>query len=511
MNIVKILAEVLADAAKKEELPSVRFKMNNSLGEEVAKLSGVSSTQQSEESNEERVNRYLAEITGAIDSETGEAKDLENVEFVNEICEAISDKVADKLTAATDKLRSIHEEVTKLTKAIETKYNKTIGADPFLAKHLNGNVSFDFPQMRYDALDNLGGIKNTIAYVISESDSDESAMSMKSKFVNVVGKFAARKLDADKLATVKLTKEQRTEAVEKVCEQDSELLSGNVEEVIKIISSAQSLKSLSKRAVKTFEGDNGMESTILGLSIIADYKKPVQKITTVLSEMGVEIPESTVQFIDDLSDLCGFAVQFHRVNTFNKTILFRNKTINPDLVKDMEAKSLTMQDLAQHVSYKYKSYELPLAGVSLESLEQSKDRIDNEVAKAESQNKVRIDAGIHDAKHGAFVMTMMEYLDQDEFNDKITDTKSLRSYLVSCANKVTNEGASCEDVIYLIMEKLLYRNDFVMVLRKQLGMDYVKAVASNKKLSASDMAEVNAVVYARLLTEYMKSQFIECA
>jgi len=513
MNIIKILADVLTEAAKNEQVPDVRFKMNNSLGEEAAKLSGIASIQQADESNENRINRYLAEIVGAVDSETGEIKDLENIEFVNEICESISDKVSERLKATTAKLRTIHSEVTKLSNEINDRYNKTIAADPFLAKHVAEKdvVVFDYPEMRYDVLSNLGGVKNTVAYVIGEADSDETAMVLKSKFVNVIGKFASRKLITDFLETVQISKEQREEAVTKVCEQDDSLIASNVDDVIKIIANVQSLNSMSKRLVKTFEIDNGMESTIQGISIIADYKKPVQKIVASLSEMGIEIPANNVQFVDDMCDLCGFVVQFHRVNTFKGTILFRNKTLNPDRIKDMEAKQLTMQDLAQHVTYRYKNIDMPLTGVSLESLEQSKERIDNEVAKAESQNKIRIEAGLHDAKHKAFMIVMNEFLSQDEFSDKVVDVGSLRSYLVSCANKITNEGSSCEDVIYVIMEKLLYKNDFVMVLRKQLGMDYVKAVASNSKLSASDMAEVNAVVYARLLTEYMKSQFMECA
>ena len=59
------------------------------------------------------------------------------------------------------------------------------------------------------------------------------------------------------------------------------------------------------------------------------------------------------------------------------------------------------------------------------------------------------------------------------------------------------------------MENLLYKNDFVMVLRERLGMEYIDAVAANESLSAADIAKVNLDVYASLVTAYMKVQFME--
>lgn len=511
MTIVEILAGVLSEAAKNEGIPNIRFKMNNSLGEEVTKLISGGDSSPSGESDTDSINRFMAEIAGAVDNETGEAKTLDGVVFSNEVCETISDAIANHMKSSTERLRNIHKEVTTLSERIKETYNKIIGSDPFLAKHVSDNsqVKFDFPEMRYDVLNELGGIKNTTAYVISEVDGEESAMSVKSKFINVIGKFAARKLNAETLPKITVDSKIRTEIVNAICEDDDSILPGNLDAIAKVVFSTQALGSVAKRLVATFEKDSGTDATVRGLSTISDYRKNSVKLAEALEEKGIEVPEATLQFINDLTDLCGYVVQYHRINTFNTTVLFRTRTLNPDLKPEMEKRNLSMQDLAQHVQYRYKDYELPGVGVSIDSLEQSKERIDKDVAKMESQNKVRIDAGLHDATHKAFISTMTDYLRQDDVKEQVGNAEDFKSYLISCANKITNEGASSEDVIYLIMENVLYRNDFVMVLREKLGMSYVKAVASNEELSADDMAEVNAVVYARLITEYMKSQFME--
>lgn len=511
MTIVQILAEVLADAAKSEEIPNVRFKLNNDLGEEVIKIAGGADTQPSDESDEECVNRLVAEIVGAVDPETGKAGSLEGVDFINAVAEKVSDLVASKMKATTDKLRIIHGEVSNLSDNIKNKYNTILAADPFLAKYAaeDSEVFLSFPKMRYDALNDLGGIKNTVAYVISEADSDEKAMSVPSKFINVIGKFAARKLKVDELTSVELPVAKRKEIVAKVNQENSEFIESNLEDVAKVMVSAQSLKALTNRLISTFEKDTPMVCTTTGLSVISDYRKACSVLATAMDAEGITIPEYTLQFINDLTDLCGYVVQFHRVNTFATTVLFKDKSLNPDMEKELNSKSLTIQDVAQHVQHRYRDFELPGTGISIDSLEQNKERIDKEVKDSESKNKVKINAGLHDATHKAFVGTMMDYLAQDLFSQQLGDVGDLRSYIVSCANKITNEGMSCEDTIYVIMENLLYKNDFVMVLREHLGMDYVKAVASNKELSADKIAEVNATVYARLITEWMKIQFME--
>lgn len=511
MTTLQILAEVLSNAADEKQIPSVQFKMNNDLSDEVLKLTGVVQSQSAEESNAQIINRYLAEIAGAIDEETGEAKSVEGVEFTNEVCEKISDVIASRMKDVTDKLRAIHTEVTNVSKDISDKYNKIIASDPYLAKHLNdeASVTFDYPSMRFDALEDLGGIKNTIAYVLSEAGSDQSAMQLNSKFINAMGKFTARKLTDDSINDIEVSNTLRKQVVDTVLTENSGLIEDHVDKVAKVIVNAQSLKGLRNRSLRTIESGTPTEVVIECIGTISDYRKTTKLLVDAFNKVDVDVPEGNINFINDLTDMCGVAVQYHRVNTFANTVLFKNKTLNPDTVKSIESKGLSVKDIAQHVQYRYKNYELPSTGVTIEALEQGKERIDADVAKFSSQNKVRVEAGLHDAKHNAFMQVVSEYLAQPQFKDKVAGEGSLRSYLVTCAKKYTDEGSSCEDVIYLIMEKLLYRDDFTMTLRKNLGMDYVRAVATNKNLSASDMAEINAVVYARLITDYMKTQFME--
>lgn len=511
MNTLQILAEVLTDAEKNEAVPQLRFKSSNSLNEEVIRLSGMATVNPTEESDTDRVNRFVAEITQSVDDETGEPSKLEDAIFTNEMCDRIASIVADKMTTATAKLRVIHNEVTALTSDITKRYNRTVSSDPFLAKYANENAEadIDYLTMGYDALELLGGIKNTVAYVLNESGASEDTMVLESKFKNVVGKFANRKLLTNDLVGVVLTKEQKTEIVEKTNVANKALLVDTVRTVLNVMVNDSSMKAIRNRVVRTIERDEATKVTVEMLAIVSDYRKTVGAIAKVMDDMELDVPESTTQFFNDLTDLCGFSVHWHRINTFQNTVLFKNRTLNPDLESKLSDEKLTLQDIAQHIQFRYRDFELPSGGITLSTLAQGKERIAKEVEKETSSRKVRVDAGLHDAKHNAFMGTMIDFLDQDENREQIGSIASVRSYVVSCANKVTNEGSSCEDVIYLVMEKLLYRDDFVMVLREQLGMDYVNAVATNKNLSAADVATVNSVVYARMITEYMKTQFME--
>ena len=518
MNELEIILDLLIDTSGQAKEPVVGFKTNNVLYEEVLRIVGPADVANSTETDAQRMERWLKDIAAAINGgETTDDISLKDAKIMNDILEKVSDKFAEKISTATGTLRSIKTDVSALAAEIENRKNQIIAVDPFLSQHVNvpePNIEFDeFP---FAVLAPTGGQSALFAYVTDVTgQKTPGALKSRSSFELAFEKFATVKLgeNAD-LRSIDLSQEQRDAIVDAVNTANKDILADPIRQTLNAMINPTTLARVKGRMLINAKQMETTEACLEMISLISTYRVIGKKLAAEMVKQEV-VPEKitafevNLQYTDDMTDLAAFFVQWHRVNTFKDTVMFRNRTINPDKLEEMSKANVSMLELARHQKYHFGDHAMPTAGISLTALVANKDRVREEVEKKDSQTEIRVKAGTIEAEQNAFYKVMFGYLTSEANATKVNMTDELSKLVKHKATIMAEQGAACEDVIYDVIIRMLYHNDFVAVLHKHLGVEYMKAVATNKTLNANDIAMTNAGVYANMVTDFICTMFME--
>lgn len=518
MNELEIILDLLIDARGQEKEPVATFKTNNILFEEVARIVGSADCASATETDAQRMERWLIDIASTVNGGAPtEEQSLKDVQIMNEIMEQISDKFAEKISTATGTLRSIKNDVSALTKAIAERKNQIIAVDPFLSSHVNiPEPTIEFDAFPFAELDVAGGQSALFAYVTDTTgQTTPTALQSRSSFELAFEKFATIKLgDNAVLNSIELSQEQKESIIDAVNAANKDILADPIRNTLTAIINPSTLQRVKSRMLLNAKQLETTEACLEMIALISTYRIIGKKLAAEMIKQDVVSEkitafEQNLQFTDDMTDLAAFFVQWHRINTFKDTVMFRNKTVNPDKLEEMKKANVSMLELARHQRYHFGDQAMPTTGISLTALLNNKDRVRSEVEKTNSQIEIRVKAGTIRAEQDAFFKVMFEYFTSAGNATRVTMTDELSKMVRHKSTIMAEKGAACEDVLYDVIIRMLYHNDFVSILHKHLGVEYMKAVAMNKSLNANDIAMTNAGVYAAMVTDFMCTMFME--
>ena len=512
MNEIMILLEVLLSKQNSGELPSVAFKANNDLYEEACHIAGMADFTSATTADNEKLAKWMSEIAGYLTNpETSEAVSLESASINNDVLDRIADQMADKINGSSLVLKGISNSVSGISKAVDTRINREIALDPFLAKHANAEeVSQDIDTFPFASLASLGSKTALIEYVEQESGQkinyDVNATVYRAIEMCVIKMFPAARLEASMLS-----QEIKNDLIAAVNESSEALLNDNVVDFCEMLTTGYLLKNRVAKLKLLREAVNVMPLVTEFVGEIASYKNLCSRFETAISNNEILDQETatklgeTINAISDYCDLAGYFVYHHRGTTFKDAVVMPNGTLNPDNIKAYQADGIKLVDICRHIRSRHEVIPLPNRGITLASLVDNKDRIAKVTEETASQIEIRVKSDIATITREAIAAELYEYLITEAKEDPTDD---LFKYASHKAGYATTKNMPCEDIAYDMIISRYHNKSFVSVLHKRLGTEYSKVVSAKKEIDSTDITLVNVGVYAELVTEFIRDNFI---
>ncbi len=510
---VQIMLEALTDMLASGDMPDVQFKTNNSIYDEVAVVTGVANVSPTTESDNARLTRWVEEIVACLNGgELAEPIAIDELNTItNETIQDVATAFAEKISVATASLQQIHTEVAGLTERIVQRQNQLTAMDPFLSQHVEvdpDNIEFaTFPFEVLKACGNTTALNAHVLDVVGRSDDAQNRPQM----VNVVDRFANLRLGMDNLQPITLEKEALAAMVDAINLANEDILPEAVTEVMKVASYPSALTTLAARMVRTMKTTEPTQACLAVIDVIANYRVIMPQVQLTLEKQDAtsavtDACATVVQYVEDMTDICAYYVQWHRVNTFSKTILMSDRSLNPDLTGQLEKQNCNLADVARHIRSHYVGAQLPTTGIIIDTVVSNKERLEDKELKQASSDKMRVESARKIVREKAFVAVMTEF----GVNSGMYGSKSAaKTFAQHKATYLSTKGIACEDLLYTIIMEKLHKGEFVAVLYRELSLSYVKAIGENKNLSASEIEMANIGIYAKLIASFLYDTFME--
>lgn len=500
-------AEIFFEAIRSPgaSIKGFNLTLNSSLGMEAFRICLNNDSVQEGEKEEVRAHAWIREAGKSIKGSN--LKSLSDVSIQTEELSKVAKAFTTKLAKGIENLKQVRSEVEGLVRKIEEVKEKNIATNPLTSK-LAKNVDFNYEVFPFAKLEVCGNERSLINYICSVAEVNNTYFNERATFIVIRDRFPAREFKKYETTDVSLSKEVMDKAVAQVVK-DTSLDEATVRNVILTLTSKDELTNLGGSIVTYTKDEYTTAACLKLISIVDNYRRISASLDNVLTGLN-EKPDSlsaNLMFTDVITDFAAASVVFHKNTTFKNTVLMNNNTLNPSVKAQADKEGYTNKDIALYVKQVLDGKNDRETGVTLPSLQLTKDSVTTLTVEEEAKNKGYIENIKRDAYQQAFIEVMGDWLAVPVNSVKANLVTTPRSFAASRSEFILTKQGSLEDSLYSFVLDLTHRGSFEGMIHGRLESAYVKAIAMGVEHTAETIGLINASVYAEITTEFIVSNF----
>ena len=442
------VTQVVTNLIAADCLPTLGFSSNTTIG---GLLMAYPSNRQADLNNVEAATVWLNELY----SRPNELLDVELDLIAASLVKGIKD--------AIDQIKVINSVVSDLSKKIDEHINNSIALDPKLASLLANQANQPvYASIDLSGLDNLSGFTPD-AVVESMGFAEGTPKSI----------MYARILDVYMTKNIKelgdiVIDEAKEDDGQSIAEMVNQLLGDkctidDVNYVLQLLTSANRISGLVERTKKTFTFETPIRGLMYALETLRTIGPVLDTLYSKLNVHGYSYAEldNNYRAVTTILELCYYFVEYELKERYSDTVLMPNGMLNPRMLKTYTTSGMTMLDLARHVEYIYGARTLPMAGVTMQQLEEAREK----VAKL-YEEKQTVDSTYRRRELGRIKRISLIRVASEYFAGLLNPGRS--NFITSKADQLLREDVPMEDLLFRIIMviqfndqptlKLLYDN-----------------------------------------------------
>lgn len=292
-----------------------------------------------------------------------------------------------------------------------------------------------------------------------------------------------------------------------------------IDDFYKLITSRYEVESLLYNLFSVVKTNNDCENLMKLYEVLVHYTFAMTLFSQAkfnFTDVTLDTLQSNIGFVRDILTVYAYVLTCYR-DKFSSTLVLDGKSLNGDLLNQMQEQDISKEDVAKHILMRYteKNIVVPQYGIKLSEIVSSKEAVQHEF---ELRNKAQELESLNLSditRQQAVKEVLMQYLQNTDIT-RLPEGMSIDSFVADkkheisyCTAHLIPHQDNLVAVLYDFIIRVHYRDSMIGTIHEMLGAETVKTVNIEQNLNDELKFSINATVAARLMARFLiKEVFI---
>lgn len=481
-------------------IPAVVMTNNSFLRDTVRGL--VSSTLVDADISIENVSEAVKEYEALYNNK------LENADQFCSL-DTIANAFAAKLHTGVETLRKVKDNVTELVETVNNRVVTRLAEDAFLSAFYNIDKHPTMKEVEWNKLDNI----NELGVIIKLHDTINLGLEapVTNEIISLLLNRTPYTDDKSELTSITIPEEKTTKIVNALAAQvkgySRDYIAGAFQNILEL-DTHRCIQATNK--LKSFA--NGKDAAEINkmLSLADSYNQ----ILPLMNKNVLDLAESTmvelnkhIDAIQYITNMTIYLCSHYRNTIWKNSVIVPGTLYNPDVMDEYEKQGGNMTQLCHHTNEYHPDGKIPTHGISgqyvIDRAKALSPKIEQRIA-VDSQKAEQLKKEI---TRGEFIYAGVEWLDaHKQYYSPSFYSNDLSKFAAAVYDN--NINAPMTNMFYDLIIQSCYRETIVPEIYKRLTNAYLKHASSSESISQEVCDQIEAAVYADMVSEYLVEQNI---